>query len=189
MSMLAIPVPENISELLRDIKVGGKQLCDDKSDHITVMYFSEMSMNDTLKIIPIIDELTKKQKPFIISIKKYTTFVKGKNGFPVICKIKNANLMNLRKDIKKSFDKNDIEYDNKFLEYIPHVTLEYNEEEVKDKEFDEISWQVNKISLYCGDKDKDQIYIEFPFGNLKKYSSSFIERLSEHYLKLSDDEL
>lgn len=190
MAMLAIEVPESVSTILKDISLPGKLLKKELHHHITMFYFSDdLEMDQILKIIPVVYEVTKKIKPFIVDANSYTTFPKGKYFFPVIAKIKSKELMSLRKEIKKVFDDNDIEFNQKFPNYISHLTLEYNKENIEDGKFNEIAWQVNNIKLYCGDKNKEQLLIEFPFGNIIKNSTLYIEKFCDHFQKLATNDI
>lgn len=183
MSMIAVPIPNDLSEILRNLDVPGKR---DPSDHCTVFYLGDdLPFEIINECIPAIHNITSKQKPFIISLKNYTSFDKGKHGFPVICRIKSDELVELRNKIKKELDDAGIEYSKKFPSFKPHITLSYNKDEVNNCKFSEIAWQVNKIGLYCGDQGKQKIYVEFEFGGNKKFSSRYIKDLSSQFVKLA----
>jgi len=180
-AMIAIECPENISYIIRNLDISGKCLKEENNHHITMFYFPDnIEMEKVLKIIPIVYDVVNKVKPFIINTSNYKSFPKGKNGYPIVAQIKSKELIKLRNDIKKAFIKNDIEFDQKFPNYIPHLTLKYNEKQC-DGKFNEVAWPVNNIKFYCGDKNKEQMLVEFPFGNLIKKSSLFIDKLAEHF--------
>ncbi len=184
--MIAIECPENVSSIIKDIELSGKCLKKELHHHITCFYFKDdIEMEKILKIIPIVYDITSKVKPFIISSSKYTSFPKGKYGYPIIAQIKSKELVKLRNDIKKAFNDNDIEFDQKFPNFIPHLTIEYNKDEINDGKFNEVAWQVNNIKLYCGDKNKEQMLVEFTFGNIIKNSSLFVDKFAEHFEKLA----
>lgn len=186
-AMLAINIPVNISQLLQEINLTGSIIRKDPSDHCTLFYFEDgLDMEAILKIIPVILDVTKEIKSFNIGIDSYTAFPEGKYGFPVVCKIKNKDLMKMREKIKKALDKNDIKYSTKFKEFIPHITLSYQDEKVKDDKFDELIWPIKNIALYCGDSNKEKLYVEFPFeGSKEKYSSVCLDGMAEYFEKLA----
>ena len=187
MAMLAIPIPDNISKILQSIQMEGKLIKKDNSDHCTLIYFEDcLDMEDILKIIPVISDVVKEIKGFNLGVDSYTAFPEGKYGFPIVCKIKNKDLMKMREKIRKALDSNDIKYSTKFKEFIPHITLSYQDEDVKSGKFDEIIWPIKNISLYCGDSNKEKLYVEFPFeGSKEKYSSECLDEMSGYFEKLA----
>ena len=184
--MIAIEAPENVSSIIKDIELPGKCLRKELHHHITLFYFpDDLEMDKILEIIPVVYDVVSNVKPFIISASKYNSFPKGKHGYPIVAEIKSKELVKLRKDIKNSFDENDIEFDQKFPNFIAHLTLEYNKEQC-DGKFNEVCWPVNNIKLFAGDKNKEQMLIEFPFGDTIKNSSLFIDEFAGHFEKLAN---
>jgi 2'-5' RNA ligase len=185
MAMLAIPIPINISRLLQEIKVPGDIAIKDDSGHCTVFYFQEFDMDDVLKIIPVVSEAVENIKSFNISVDSYSSFP-SENEVPIICEIKSKELVKMRNKIKKALDENNIEYSTKFKNYKPHVALQYNTKNQKGK-FDEIIWPVKNIALYCGDSNKEKLYVEFPFyKRTMKYSSEFINEFAGYFEKIAN---
>lgn len=186
MAMIAIDVPTNITDIINDINLPGECLKKEVNHHITMFYFEdELEMEDILKIIPIVYEVTHKTKPFIINTKTYSSFPKGKYGYPIVAQIKNKQVLSLRNEIKKAFIKNDIKFDQKYPDYKPHLTFEYNKKELDETNFNEIAWPINKITLFAGDKNKEQLLVEFPFGNIVKNSYLYLDNFSGYFEKLA----
>lgn len=187
MGMIAIELPTNISSILQEIKIDGKLIKQDFADHITCLYLNKnVSMEVIQELIPIIYDITKDVKPFIIKADKYKSFPKGKYGHPCIIEVKSKELNSLREKIKKALEKNDIKYNDKFPKFLAHITLGYFKDEVDDCKFDLIAWPVNKICLYGGDDNKEKVFIEFPFGGGKeKHSSEYVDQLAGHFEKLA----
>lgn len=183
MSMIAVPISDNISRMFREIKVSGVR---DPSDHITMFYMGdEFPINKIIKSIEPIFEITKSQKPFLVSCEEIISFPEGKKGFPVVGKIESDELKKLRNKIKKALDKNKIEYDNKFPKYNPHITLSYSEEEQSFK-IPKIEFLINEIAFFGGDEDKERIYISFPLSlNKIKKSAEYIELLTDSFRRIS----
>ncbi len=187
MAMLALNVPVNISQILQEIELPGNIVRKDASDHITCFYFKDdFDMEDILKIIPVVSEAVENIKCFNIGVDSYSSFPEGEYKFPIVCKIKNKELVKMRNKIKKALDDNDIKYSTKFKEFIPHLTIAYMDEGVKNKKIDEIIWPVKNIALYAGDSNNQTLYIEFPFGsNKEKYSSECLDYMAGHLEKLA----
>jgi len=188
MTMLSISVPENISKILQSISLNSEIIQGDKSDHCTCFYFEDdgMEIETVLKIIPLVYKITQKIKPFIVNIKSYDSFSEGKYGFPIVSKINSKELIKLRNDIKDIFEENDIDFSKKFPKFVPHITLAYAKKECSGK-FDEIAFPVQSISLYYNtdSKQKENLYVEFPFGKIIKNSSSFLDHFAGYFEKLA----
>ena len=162
MAMLAIPITKSVSRLFQGIDVDGTR---DKSDHVTMVYFGDnIKINKIVKVIPILFEILSETAPFTIKTNKITTFSKGDDGYPVIAAIKSKELQDLRNKIIEEFEKKKVKFDNKYPNYNPHVTLSYSEEKVKDINIETCEWQVNEISLYCGDVSDTRMFVNFPLG-------------------------
>ena len=188
MTMTYIDIPTNISQILQSIPLDGEIVRADPSDHCTLFYFEqEVNLDFALKIIPIIQKITAKTKPFIINLNKYSAFSSGKYEFPIVVKPKSPELMKLRAEIKDAFEENDIEFSNKFPKFVPHITLAYIKQELPDGKFDEVAFQINKINfcLNTDNKEKDILKVEFPFGNVVKYSNAYLDKFSGYFEKLA----
>lgn len=184
MSMIAIPINDDVSSLLREIDVPGER---ELTSHLTLFYLGDnLSFEKLNEYMPLIHNITSKQKPFILSFKNYTCFEKNKNGYPVICKVKSPEVIEFRKKLKEQFDDNKVEYSNKFPTFKPHITLSYSKKELDNEKFPEIAFQVNKVSLYGGDEGKSKVYVEFEFGGGKKLSSGYVEEMSSYFCKMAN---
>lgn len=182
MAMIAISLPEAPSHILQEIDVPGNR---DFSNHCTLFYLGDDTPIETInKCIEACLKVTEKQKPFTITLNKYTTFPKGKHGYPVICRINCKEIFKLREDLKKELKNDEIEYDNTFPTFKPHVTLSYSTKKVKDEKFVPILWQVNSISIYGGDEGKQRVYVDMPFGCREKRASDiYLSELCNGFYK------
>lgn len=188
--MIAIKIPENISSILQSIPISGDIVRADQSNHCTMFYMEkDPSIEDCLKIIPLVQKITEKTKPFIINLKSYTSFPEGKYGFPVVVKFNSPELNNLRKEIKNVFEENDIEFSNKFPKYISHITLQYNKKHIETNKFDELAFPIQSICLYVNKNDKEILFVEFPFGKLVKYSHDSLNDFSGLFEKLASNDV
>src|SRR5690606_38545516 len=146
MAMISIPIPQDVSEYLRQIDVPDVKKRD-SSDHLTLFYLGDNIPLDTINdAIEACITITEKQKPFLIDVNGYSCFPKGEK-VPVVCRVKNQEIFDLREDLKKRLDKLNVEYSKKFPTFKPHITLSYNDEKVPSKKFPKICWQVNKLAI------------------------------------------
>ena len=175
--MLAIPIQPDISRLFKEFDLDIEK---DPSDHITLFYFGDnLPISKILKIIPVILEVTESLKPFTASTSEYSCF-DSDDLFPVICKVKSKELMDLRSKIADAFNSSKIKYDKKFPDYNPHITLGYSKDKLKNKKFPKVEFPISQLSLYGGDEADTKLFINFPFTINKK---SKLSMLSEQYLK------
>lgn len=185
MAMIAIPVPHDVSEILRGLDIPGKR---DISDHITLFYLGDdVDIKTIIKCINSCLKVTEKQKTFIVELKGYSCFPEGNDGVPVICNIENRELQKLRNRLARKLDSAKIEYSKKFKEYRPHVTLSYNKDKVEDGTFPKIAWQVNKVAIYGGDGGKEKLYAELSFGGKINKTANYIDDLSEYYFRIATE--
>lgn len=141
MAMIAVPVPREIGRLFRSIEVPGER---DPSDHITMFYLGDnLSVDKLVRIIPVVFKVAESLEPFLVTCRKITTFPKnddrhssdGTNGYPVIAPVESKQLHELRTKIKRAFDSKGIDYNNKYPDYQPHVTLSYSKKKPKNIRF------------------------------------------------------
>jgi 2'-5' RNA ligase len=188
MAMLAIPVPENVGRLFRSIEVPGDR---DPSDHITMFYLGEDVSVDTLvRIIPLVFKITESLEPFLVTCRKVTTFPKnddrhssgGTSGYPVIAPVESKQLHEIRSKVKRALESKGIDYNNKYPDYQPHVTLSYSKKKPKNIRFPKTQWLVNEIALYGGDNHDDRLFVSFPLGlKLIERKASYLDALAGLY--------
>jgi len=158
-AMISIPVSSDVGKLFRGLDVPGNR---DPSDHITMFYFDkELPIKKLVKAVSIIYEVLLEQEPFSVCTKKVKSFPKGKDGYPIIVEIDSKELVKLRNKMAKALDANKIRYSKKFPVYSPHLTLSYSKEDIKSFDLD-VSWLVNEIKLYGGDRYRERLLVSFP---------------------------
>ena len=169
MSYLFIKVPSNVANILSKLDVPGKKESIEGM-HITLAYLGkESSVEEILKIFPVLYDICKDQKVFDISTNKVSSFPKNEDGIPVFCEVKSAQLSKLRNKIIKAFDKNEIEYDKTYPDFNPHITLSYSQT-VKPESFTfpEVDFVISEIELYAGAYQKQGVNIRIPLGSSSK---------------------
>lgn len=164
MAMICVKIPTDFSKVLSKIEVPGtKEPLDDI--HITLLYLDKNVDFEILqKCNKALNEVTQNLEPFSITIKKVSTFPEGEDGIPIIIPIESKELKKLNMDLKKEFDKNDIEYSKKWKEFKPHITLSYSKDKMKDFKIPELSFTVSEIMLWGGDSGKQKMTTIFPLS-------------------------
>lgn len=163
MAMLAIPLSPDISRLFREIEIE-TDIHRDPSDHITLFCLGDdIEINQILKIIPVVYDITSETQPFEVTSSKISYFPKGDHGYPMIVQIKSPELEAIHSKIKRGLDSKKIKYDKTFTEYNPHVTLGWARKRPQKLKFDKVKWAISQIGLYGGDEVDSKIYVNFPF--------------------------
>ena len=162
MAMIAIPVSDDVGALFRQVEVPGER---DESDHITLFYLGdEIKLDQIIKAIKIIFNYISNIHPFNVSCKRITTFPKGEKGYPVIAKLESKELAEFRAGLAEALKSGGVAYDEKFEEFMPHVTLAYSKKKPGNITFPKVEWQINSVCLHGGDSGDERIYTKFPFS-------------------------
>jgi 2'-5' RNA ligase len=163
MAILTIKVPEDVSVKLSNIQVPGVKVPVSEK-HITLLYLGDDVSIDVLGSVVIeTARVTERIKPFKIHLKNMTSFPQGKDGYPVICPVVSKEIHGLHDALGDALDVHGIEYDKKWPEFKPHVTLSYAEDKPKDKKIDEITWTCNEVMLWGGDHGEHRLSTKFEF--------------------------
>ncbi len=183
MAFLGIEIPIEISEELSKIKVPGKKE-DPAYLHVTMFYLGDkVKPEEVAKAMVAAYSIIKNTEPFKIKGRTVTSFPEGKYGFPIIIEIESDELISLRKKIKNKFEKEKIEFSNRFPDYRPHLTLSYSPKEVEEFNIKPISCKVESIVVWGGDDAKEGINIYLPLKGVKKVATLELE--SELFLKFA----
>lgn len=167
MAFLGLQVPAPTARLLSEVDYGGVgDATGTDTYHITLCYLgSEIPMERIGKALPVIFDVTSHTKPFTVGTNRVTTFPSNPDGTPVICRVVSDALHELRDNLWAALDDAGIEYDKKYPEFKPHVTLAYSEEDVEiDKEFTTVEWGAHELVLWGGDSGDGRLVVNFPFS-------------------------
>lgn len=171
MSFLGIGLPHEAARLLNGLDVPGKRESTD-GFHVTLFYFGEGLDIETLtRIIGVTYGVTKDTKPFTVRTSAVTSFPKGDDGVPIICRVESDALHDLRDKIKTVYEVAGVDFSNTFPEYRPHVTLAYAEDEgFEEQRIPTVEWGAHELVLWGGDNGDDTLVVHFPFalGDLDK---------------------
>jgi len=187
MALLGIKVPQSVAKTLRQIDTPGKK--EDSSDfHITLLIFNEhMSVSEVAKSVEAIGNAIKNVNPFKLKLNKVSCFPKREdNPVPIIMPIESKELQDLQSKLKKALKKHKVDFDTKFKEYRPHITLSYDENEVDDFKIDKEEFTVDEIILWSGDEglDEKELFVTFPLSSKNKKHSSLLRRI-EYFYKIA----
>lgn len=186
MAFLGIKVPHETARLLGGLEVPGKRESN-SSLHITMFFFGDEVPIETLaKIMTATFGVTSQTKPFTVRTTQLTSFPKGDDGTPIICRIESDALHDLREQIRVVFEEQGIEFSKRFPGYKPHVTLAYDDgdEPFEEKRIPTVEWGAHEIVLWGGDDGDDKLVVTFPFalGDLDRLAAA---RVALRYLAAS----
>jgi 2'-5' RNA ligase len=191
MAIIAIKVPEKISNKLKKIDVPGKL---DLADHITIIYIGPISLkvNEIFKISLLLSEFLEKQSPFEIIANKINSFPAGPDGIPIKADLESKELYKFRKELYNIIKENGMEDlvngvrgDFKpHKEFSAHINLAYSDEKIKEFVIEPIKWKADCVELWCGKDEEDGPNIEFKFGKKLKEEQMLL-LLSGIFKKLS----
>lgn len=183
MAFLGIKIPISTARLLAEIDIPGKKTGVHEM-HITMLMFDDnWPISELAKSMEATYDIVSETKPFIVSIEEVTHFPKREDKpCAVIAPVVSNELHDLNKKLRKKFDKQDIEFDKKFKDFKPHVTLAYADEEPKKFKIDSLQFAVEEIILFGGDHGDSRIFVTMPLkGPEKKKNSSLLQKIDLFY--------
>lgn len=165
MAALMFQVPEDTARVLAEVQVPGTP--EKKDHHITVVSLGDDIPVERLgEILPAIYDVTSTTPPFTVSTDLVATFPSGKNGVPIIAKVQAPQLHTLKDRLCAALDEAWFEYDDKFPEYVPHVTLAYDPDPLTkfETEIPKIQWGANELVLWGANRGSGRLVIKFPLS-------------------------
>jgi 2'-5' RNA ligase len=184
MAFLGIRIPQETGRLLTGIEVPGEKEGTGEY-HITLLCFEDnWPITEISKALEATYDVISQIKPFLIKINKITCFPKREdNPCPIIAKVESDDLHDLQKKLKKSFDKHNVDYDKKFKDYKPHITLSYADKEIDEFKIDPLEISIQEAVLWGGDYGDNRIFITFPLKGPEKHkkSSLLLQKIDMFY--------
>lgn len=165
MAALMFTLPEETSRVLSELEV--PEGVPEHNKHITVVYLGKDVPIETIaRLLPVLHEVTSKTVPFSVSTDHITTFPAGDDGVPVIAKVVSPELHAFRANICQAMDDAGVEYDKKYPDYKPHVTLTYAKDMSTKFELDipEISWPTHELVLWGSNRGDGRLVVKFPLS-------------------------
>jgi len=164
MAFLGLSIPPEVVAVLGQFDVPGKREPEDHF-HVTIHHLGKNVSIDQVAQAAIVAYVTaRRTTPFQVTTKVISSFKKGDDGVPVIALLESPGLQELRRNLCAAFDAAGIDYSKKYPEYRPHVTLAYadTDQQPADQPITPISWTVNEIVVWGGDKGANRIVVKLP---------------------------
>jgi 2'-5' RNA ligase len=151
MAIVSISVPQDISSQLSSIDVPG-ELVSPSDMHITMVYLGKgISLSTMLKATAVCRMLAKKRNPFLVGTALVSSFPENEDGIPIIAKIVSPSIKSIRDDLISLLQKFGIDYNNKYPDFTPHVTLSYSKTEMDDFRIFPVQWKVGSLNIWGDD--------------------------------------
>lgn len=171
MAFLGLRVPHETARLFGEVDFGGMGDREDTSAlHVTLLYLGKnVPIEDIARLVPVVFSVTAQTRPFTVSTDHVTTFPPNPDdGVPIICRVQSNDLHGLRAAVTQALDAAGIEYNKKYPDYKPHVTVGYSQDPnvagLIDKDFPAITWGAHELVLWGGDSGDNRLIITFPFS-------------------------
>jgi|ERR1700722_9672312 len=167
MAFLGIRAPHEAARLIHEIDVPGEKE-DSAHLHITLLYLGkDVSVEELARAMVATYSVTKDTSPFWVSLNCVNYFpVPDGMPFPIVAPVISPKLHELRKNLAKTFGRAKIDYDKRFKVYHPHVTLSFNDTNIKKTKIEPIEWSVQELVLWGGSNGDSRIFITFPLDGI-----------------------
>jgi 2'-5' RNA ligase len=162
---LMFPLPEETARVLGELDV--PEGTPEHNKHITVVYIGkDVPIERIASLLPVLFDVTSKTLPFSAATDHVTTFPAGDDGVPVIAKVSSPELHAFRASICQAMDDAGIDYDKKFPDYKPHVTLTYAKDPETEFELEipEIRWMCSELTLWGSNRGTGRLVVSFPMS-------------------------
>jgi 2'-5' RNA ligase len=164
MSFIGIRIPTETARLIHEIDVPGEKE-DTAHLHITLLDLGEeVPIEKVARAIVATYSITQCTSPFWVKIGCVSCFPARDPNVPnpIIAPIINPTLQKLHCSLKRGMGKEKVDYVKRFKEYRPHITLAYNEGEIKRTKIEPIEFSVQEIVLWGGSDGDNRMFATFP---------------------------
>jgi 2'-5' RNA ligase len=164
MAFLGLQVPHETARLLSGIDVPGDRE-PTSHFHVTMFFFGDdLDIDHLAGIIRAAFGVTTQTRPFTVGTSSITSFP-SEGSKPIICRVESDELHALRERIRKVFDEEGVEYNQRHPEFKPHVTLAYDDsgEDFEDQSIPTVEWGAHELVLWGGNSGDDRLVVSFPF--------------------------
>ena len=157
MAFIGLDVPRSVAEQLAGMGAPGSPE-DPASMHVTMIYLGKKApIEKLLKATLILYSVCQETAPFNAGFAVRTSFPDRGNGTPVIARIVSPGLHALREALCGRLRAAGVDYDEKFPEFKPHVTMAYCDSAVPDAPLAPTVWTVGAVSIWGGDSGRDRM--------------------------------
>jgi 2'-5' RNA ligase len=163
MAFIGISVAHETSRLIQEIDLPGIRE-DSANLHITLLYLGkDTPIKDIAKAMVAAFAITQNTSPFWVKLGNITCFPLNKdNKCAIIAPAQSKELILLNRNLKKSFNKANVDFDNTYKIYRPHITLSYNNAEIKKTKIEPIEWTASELVLWGGSNGDNKVFVTFP---------------------------
>ncbi len=164
MAFIGVKVPAEAAEELSKIQVPGDSTSTEDM-HVTLIYLGKnVPIPEVLQAILACYMTTKRCAPFTCQVQSISSFPKSSDsGIPIIAQVICPELHKLHDLLVNSMNLLEIEFSDKHPKYIPHVTLAYSDQEMRNAmKIKPISWLVKELVIWGGDHGVERIAVSLP---------------------------
>lgn len=183
MAFIGLKVPAGIARILESVPdvPGDRHSASDM--HVTILYLGKgIPVTDVAKAMCAAYQITSQMRPFACGLSEVSSFPGSDDGVPLICPVESPSLHDLNAALKAEFDRLGLEFDNKYSEYKPHVTMSY----VTDGSLEShqqplpgpLAWTASELVIWGGDNGDDVLSVSMPFVLNPGRSASFARMAS-----------
>lgn len=188
MAFLGIRVPHEMGRLIRNLKVPGLKEMPSEY-HITLLVFEDnYPIKKILKATEATYGVISETEPFLIKTNQVSHFPpRPDHPIPIITPIKSEELHQLHKKLRRTFDKDKIDFKKTFKEYHPHITLAYSEKGHDDYKIDPpIEFMVNEVTLWGGDEGDTRLFTTFQLKAPERKKHALLLNKADVFEKVTD---
>jgi 2'-5' RNA ligase len=158
MAFIGIKVPEGIAQKLHRIEAPGDRLGPSEM-HITMINLGRVaSLKQVIRAMSVVAFAAQETEPFMVGCALRTCFPRNSDeSIPIIARVQSPEIMKLRKKLVEQMETIGIEYNKKYPEFKPHVTLSYSQDPCENLGFGPITWRVGSIAVWGGEEMNDRI--------------------------------
>jgi len=172
MAFLGLRVPHETARILSEIDLGFGEKEDAAKLHVTMLYIGkQVAIEKVAAMLAPIMNVVSQTKPFTVSTSRVTTFPPNPDdGVPIIARVDSNDLHAFRTALCTAFDAAKIDYNKKYPEYKPHVTLGYEQDPLVfadnavDISIPTVTWAAHELTLWGGDSGDNRVIVTFPLS-------------------------
>lgn len=182
MAFLGFRVPHETSRLFRDIEVPGTKT-EMGQYHVTLLYLgNDIEVDVLAEALKATYAVTSKTRHFTVRTSMVMSFPPSpEDGHPVVARITSDELHDLRERLVLAFDEGGIDFNKKYPDYKPHVTLSYAGDAVDEFRIPTIEWGAHELVMWGGDDGDRKLTVTFPLA-LRSDEKVTAQSLADRYL-------
>ena len=179
MSLIGIRIPVETARLLREIDVPGEKE-DTAQLHITLLDLGdEIDIQTVARAVVATYSVAQAASPFWVKLGCVSCFPVRDPDVPnpIIAPIISPILQKMHSSLKREMNKAKVNFNKKFKEYRPHITLAYNDGEIKRTKIQPIELIIQEIILWGGGDGDNRMFCTFPLEIRKNEDIDCIRKI------------